>query len=822
MRARSILPRTSIQYFLFNMFTTGKNVDPEDCLHSMSSETSSSLFITSLHDVTQSELVGEKAFHLRSLLKNGNRVPNTYICTFQAYDQYKVGNLAIIDHLKTELHEILREDIDYAVRSSANIEDLSGQSCAGQFSSYLNVRGLDNVVATIQKVWDSTESPRIQSYLKRFNKSAHQLQMAVIIQEMVHSKYSGVVFTRNPMNGRDEVIVEAVEGFGTLLMQTGVTPYRWIYKWGEWIKVPESTDIPLNLIHQVVQDAKELENEQGIPLNLEWAYDRQGLFWLQLRPIQAVTGLPIYSNKISREMLPGLIKPLVWSINIPLVCGAWVRLLQELLGDLGYRPEDLAKAFYYHAYFNMGVIGDIFELFGMPREGLEVMMGYEASGQEKPRMKPRWSLKLLRLLPRISYFLLDKMFIAGRFKRFIERNHTWTQQFPLDQISKLDAEHTLRKLDELLDANKDVAYFTLISQLLNSVYTWLLQRRLETHNINIDDLDFPFTAYKDIIPNYALAKLNAEYQALSPLTQKAIHSQSMDQLLSNPTIAPLMQQFTKFLEQFGHLSDQGNNFESVPWRETPSLILEMIKNYDVTQDQISEKQGINALFPGFFNGILIKSLYRRVQAYREYKERISFQYTYCMGLFRPYYLHLGDLLTNQNILDSSEDIFYLTRDEISSIVTQRHMPDHIKQAYYERKQVIARYHNIQLPEIIYGDDVPEPLQREGIRKELKGVAASSGYYRGPVTIVQGLIDFHKVKPGDVIVIPYSDISWAPLFSKAKAVVAEAGGLLSHSAIVAREYGIPAIVGVQNACNLDDNIEVLVDGYNGVLTVINNE
>lgn len=801
------------------MFTTSKNAVPEDYLQSMSSKTDPLHFITSLRDVTQREFVGEKAFHLRSVLTNGHRVPTTYICTFQAYDQYKAGNPVIVDSLKTELQEILREDIDYAVRSSANIEDLAGQSCAGQFSSYLNIRGVDAVVATIQKVWDSTDSPRIQSYLKRLDQSTYQLQMAVIIQEMVQSQYSGVVFTRNPMNGRDEVIVEAVEGFGTRLMQTGVTPYRWIYKWGEWIEVPEHSAIPEDLIHRVVQDAKILEKEHGEPLNLEWAYDSQTLYWLQLRPIQAITGLPIYSNKISRELLPGLIKPLVWSINIPLVCGAWIRLLRELLGDRGYHPEDLAKAFYYRAYFNMGVIGDIFELFGMPREGLEVMMGYEASGQEKPRMKPRWSFTLLRLLPRISYFLLDKMFIAGRFKQFIKQHETRIQQHPLDHISKLDAESTLRKLDELFEANKEIAYFTLLSQLLNSVYTWLLQRRLENQQINIDDLDFPFTAYQDIIPNYMLAKLNAEYQALSPSAQHAVQTQPLDHLLADSTVAPLMQQFNEFLEQFGHLSDQGNNFESVPWRETPSLILEMIQHYDASQDPLSTKQDINALFPGFFKGILMKSLYRRVLAYREYKERISFQYTYSLGLFRPYYHHLGDLLIRQNILDSREDIFYLTRDEISTIISQQHMPDRVKQTYLQRKQEIARYHHIELPEVIYGDDVPEPLQRLSIQTELKGVAASSGYYRGPVKVVQGLTDFHKVNAGDIIIIPYSDISWAPLFAKAKAVVAEAGGLLSHSAIVAREYGIPAIVGVQNACQLVDNTEVLVDGYSGTLTVI---
>jgi pyruvate,water dikinase len=247
----------------------------------------------------------------------------------------------------------------------------------------------------------------------------------------------------------------------------------------------------------------------------------------------------------------------------------------------------------------------------------------------------------------------------------------------------------------------------------------------------------------------------------------------------------------------------------------------MIRNYTVSHDSLSTKQDIKALFPGFFNGVLMKSLYRRVQAYREYKERISFQYTYSLGLFRPYYLHLGDLLVRQKLLESRADIFYLTRDEIYSIINAQSIPDSVKQTYHQRKEEIARYHNIELPEVIYGDNVPEPLPRLSIRKELKGVAASSGYYRGPVKVVQGLADFHKVNTGDIIVIPYSDISWAPLFGKAKAVVAEAGGLLSHSAIVAREYGIPAIVGVENACQLIDNTEVLVDGYNGMLTVIEN-
>ena len=101
---------------------------------------------------------------------------------------------------------------------------------------------------------------------------------------------------------------------------------------------------------------------------------------------------------------------------------------------------------------------------------------------------------------------------------------------------------------------------------------------------------------------------------------------------------------------------------------------------------------------------------------------------------------------------------------------------------------------------------------------LKGVPTSRGTYSGPVTVVQGIQDFGKVDQGDVLVIPYSDVGWAPLFTRAGAVVAESGGMLSHSSIVAREYGIPAVVSVPGACRLADRVRVTVDGYRGLVRV----
>jgi phosphoenolpyruvate synthase/pyruvate phosphate dikinase len=134
----------------------------------------------------------------------------------------------------------------------------------------------------------------------------------------------------------------------------------------------------------------------------------------------------------------------------------------------------------------------------------------------------------------------------------------------------------------------------------------------------------------------------------------------------------------------------------------------------------------------------------------------------------------------------------------------------------KRKIEMDGYKRITPPETIIGD-TPAPLNFE-FSDRLVGVPTSRGYYRGKVRVVRGIQDFDKVKSGDVLVIPFSDVGWTPLFSKAGAVVSESGGMLSHSSIVAREYNIPAVVSVPLACQLVDDIEVSVDGFKGEILI----
>jgi pyruvate,water dikinase len=132
---------------------------------------------------------------------------------------------------------------------------------------------------------------------------------------------------------------------------------------------------------------------------------------------------------------------------------------------------------------------------------------------------------------------------------------------------------------------------------------------------------------------------------------------------------------------------------------------------------------------------------------------------------------------------------------------------------------MEEYEDLVLPEIIFGDAPPINLLQQKIGLELTGVGTAGGHYTGPARVVRGVGDFGKIQEGDVLVIPYSDVSWTPLFSLAKAVISESGGLLSHCSIVAREYGIPAVVSVDAATQIEDGTLLAVDGNNGLVLVL---
>ena len=322
------------------------------------------------------------------------------------------------------------------------------------------------------------------------------------------------------------------------------------------------------------------------------------------------------------------------------------------------------------------------------------------------------------------------------------------------------------------------------------------------------------TALHELNPNSSLQQLSRRFAQLSPAAQQGILQEMDDGTMAD--VADFQLVLEEFLQRFGHFSDSGNDFSAIPWRENRTLVLQMVADGSFQGTSAEGARGFTELPLSQPQRILLGPLYRRVRSYRLYREQVSSLYTYGYGLFRNYFLALGRHLVNWGTLAAAEDIFFLYLDEVRQVVGGGGGAKEMRGLVAQRRQELEDSRHVVLPSLIYGTAPPPLAAAEDT--QLAGTPTSRGYYRGPARIIRGLHEFDRLRPGDVLVIPFSDVGWTPLFRKAGAVVAEAGGMLSHSSIVAREYGIPAVVSVQNACRIPDGASITVDGYSGRVLV----
>jgi len=776
----------------------------------MSSETLIALNAPNLPDT-----IGNKAKNLRCLHKNKFRIPYTYVVPWTVYLQYQAGDLSLIERMQQVLRKTLDPQKAYAVRSSATVEDSTSHSFAGQFKSVLNVRGADAVFAAVWSVWATTEAQGVSQYTQRKAHPAEPARMAVIIQEMVTPVYSGVVFSRNPMTGTSEIVVEAVAGMGTALVQEGVTPERWVRQHQAWVARPDDSQVPIQVMEQVAAGARRISKLLRKDVDLEWVYDGSQVVWVQMREITALNHVNVYTNRLSKDMMPGIIKPLIWSINVPLVNSVWIGLMEEMVGPTGLKPEDLARPFYYRSYFNMGAIGKIFNRAGFPSEGLEMMMGVIPPQKGRPMMM---SMKSLVLLPRVLVFLADKWNFKRKLTASLPPLQAALAAVPIQPSAGLSEQALAARVEEIYALVQRITYLNVVVPLLVTMYGRLLAQDLR--RLGVDPPHFHLTEGLSEIDDYNPAvHMNALHQmtlALSEEQRAQLRQISYTEFQALPGLQPLQQALAQFFTRFGHLSDNSNDFSAEPWREHPERILRLILDYSRGEDGADSRVKLADLRVKGIAKQRVRLFYNRARALIPYREQISSLYTYGYGLFRPYLLALAARLVRRGLLDSEDDIFYLHWDEIRSAVNGAG-EESLRELVRSRRSEIERVRGIELPEVIYGDEPPPVLPSSAER--MSGTPTSRGYYTGTVKIVHSLDDFQKLEAGDVLVVPYSDVGWTPLFVKAGAVIAASGGMLSHSSVVAREYGIPAVVSVANAMQLKDGQRVCVDGYRGWVTII---
>jgi phosphohistidine swiveling domain-containing protein len=246
-------------------------------------------------------------------------------------------------------------------------------------------------------------------------------------------------------------------------------------------------------------------------------------------------------------------------------------------------------------------------------------------------------------------------------------------------------------------------------------------------------------------------------------------------------------------------------------------VLQMVRELQPAASEASHpKLKFNQLPLPPIKRTLLSPIFTRLQHYWYFREKIGSLYTYGYGLFRPYFRAIGGYLVQRGQFTHWEDIFYLTQEEIQSALTSNNVPGAYRDLVQQRRHEMEDAREVVLPTIIYGErPVPQNLP---INHQLQGIPTSGGTHTGKLVVVNGIQDWQKVTPGCVLVVPYSDVGWTPLFMKAGGIISESGGILSHCSVIAREYGLPAVVAVENATHLLDGQLVTVDGYQGLITL----
>jgi phosphohistidine swiveling domain-containing protein len=760
---------------------------------------------------------GNKASNLWLLKNKKFTIPETYVCTWDAYLAFRQGENSVIQALEEELTGIIQPGKLYAVRSSANIEDSLEHSFAGQFSTILDVSGVGNVLKAIQDVWADAQNVAVGAYIQKKANGHNGLKMAVIIQEMVTPILSGVAFSKNPITTLDEVIVEAVKGHGTSLVQEGRTPLRWVFKWGKWISVSEDDSVSLEVIQKVVDGTQKIVKTFNKEVDLEWVYNGEELYWVQLRDITSIKGTVFYSNRMAKEMTPGLVKPLVWSVTTPNPSKVWVRLLTEVIGKNDLDPKNLTRAFHFRAYHNMAEFGKVFESLGLPPESLEMMAGMIPPGAGKPPMKP--SMRTIMKLPNLLRFLYDKWVFERKVEEQYPELYKDLHQYPVwPDPTRNNDKDLIQKINQLQYKNQELTYLTIVTILLMQAYNAFLNRQLK--KIDIDPQNFNLMEGVDELQRYdpavQLEKLNLLYQAMDSDSRAVIQAGDYATFQTMPGNAEFKQQYDRFMEDFGHLSDATGHFGSPPWRETPGLVLGLVANFQKPREDGSSRLTYQDLPK---TNRMLRTFYTRARKFRLYRDKVSTLFSYSLMLFRSQYLAIGSRWVSEGLLFEPTDILFLYDEEVRDKISGKTDGSNFAALVAQRKQEMELAKDAVLPPVIFGEEVP--LMYATSADKLSGTPTSKGYYTGPVRVVRSLEDFQKPKPGDVLVIPYSDVSWTPLFAQAGAVIAESGGMLSHSSIIAREYNIPAVVSVAGALTLADDTQVTVDGYKGEVLIHEN-
>lgn len=708
-----------------------------------------------------------------------------------------------VEELLTAYHEMGSPEV--AVRSSATAEDSAEASFAGQQDTLLKVTGDDALLSAVRQCWASLWGARALAYRHQHGVDHLNITMAVVVQEMVQAEAAGVLFTIDPVAQRaDRLLIQAVRGLGDSVVsgRTKGDIYRVERSEGHKIveRDAESQGAPIlneQEVSRLCELALQLEAHFGCGQDVEFALAGSQIFLLQTRPITGLSGA-------QPELLPPLGRTNLLQRKISAFADDRYPIAPKPLDQLFFSVQLEATA---HALRLLGYcISAENEFAAKNAVWRQVYL--------VPRLYPTW--RLIKA-PCLMVHTLNRdwnRYWMNSKQRLLEVSK------PVD-LEALTSEELLARADHIMQVwhetmNQRFSFlFGVLADVALRVIVTLAVGPSKTAGIIGDLMSGLRTRTLEV--NEALWEL-AQRARTDPAVLESLRSGAIGALSSTDAGQLLLQEVAGFLAEFGQREGVTWYLSTPTWRQDPSqvwwLLRALVEVHTPPASAAAERSEAAVRLVSsrlrFLPGLpqLSRWLVERLRRLQQFREDSHFDAARPLDALQGLANEWGRRLTASALLKQPTDVCYLSYPEVRAWLRgQAPTPSDAQQHIAQRR---ATY------QVVNGRWQAQKFRAAtSAGPELKGVAASPGVVKARARIIRGEHQFGRLHPGEVLVCPYTSPAWTSLFASASAVITEIGGAGAHAAIVAREYGIPAVMGVAGATSrIVDGQDLLVDGTAG--------
>jgi phosphoenolpyruvate synthase/pyruvate phosphate dikinase len=757
----------------------------------------------------------------------------------------------------------LGEQVACAVRSSATAEDLPTASFAGQQDTYLNVVGTDAILQYISRCWASLFTERAVTYRLRNGFDHRKVHMGVVVQQMVFPEAAGILFTADPVTGNRRVAsIEASFGLGEALVSGLVNADVYKVRDGEIVAKaigtkqlaiqaspsggtqeqaiePERQEQPALTDAQVVRLAqlgRQIEAHFGRPQDIEWCLVADDFQIVQSRPITTLFPIPaagdrenhVYVSVGHQQMMTDPMKPLglsVWQLTTP-------RPMAEAGGRLFV---DVTQILASPASRNslVGGLGKSDPLIG---DALQTILDRGDFISSLPDEGPAWA----PLGGGHTAIETDPAIVA----ELIERSQASIATVKRDIRTKSGSallDFILADIQEMKRVQFDPRSMQVIMAGMEA--TWWLNDQMQAWLGEKNAADTLAQSVPDNVTSEMglalldLADVIRPHPDVVAFLQHVEDEGFLDELPTPAGGREARDAIRAWLDKYGMRGAGEIDITRPRWSERPTmlvpLILGNIRNFEPGAGKRRFEQGLQeawkkeqellerlrVLPDGEQKAEETKRMIDRVRTFAGYREYPKYGMVSRYSVYKQALMDEAERLVQAGVLREQEDIFYLRFQELQDVVRTNEVDDRLID---ERKDAFKSYQALTPPRVLTsdGEALNGVYRREDIPAgALVGLAVSAGTIEGRARVI---LDMARadLEPGDILVTAYTDPSWTPLFVTIKGLVTEVGGLMTHGAVIAREYGLPTVVGVQHATRLiHDGQRIRVHGTEGYVEIL---